>query len=583
MRYLALACDYDGTLADNGRVSAETISALERFLASGRRLIMVTGRELEDLRSVFLRLDLFEWIVAENGAVLYSPGRNEEKILSAPPPEEFVNMLRRRGVSPVSMGRAIVATWHPHEAVVLETIREMGLELQVIFNKDAVMVLPTGVNKATGMAAALAEMGLSRHNVVGVGDAENDHAFLQSCECAVAVANALPSVKERADLVTAGDHGTGVRELIDRIIATDLSSLEGKLHRHRLVLGTARDGSDVAIAPYHVNVLIAGPSGSGKSTVATALLERLADHGYQFCVIDPEGDYDDLENAVAVGSSRAGPDVEQVLQLLAKPSENVTVNLVGLPLADRPSWFLGIFPRLQEMRARTGHPHWLLLDEAHHLLPASWQRGEMALTQELDRLLLITVHPNQVAPSVVRAVQTLIAVGPAPAETIEQFCAAAGACPSEIGDVKPSDDAVVLWSRGGLPVAVRVKPAQMERRRHIRKYAEGELSPEKSFYFRGADGKLNLRAQNLILFNQLAEGVDDATWLHHLHRHDYSGWFRDKIKDGDLAAAAEQIESDKSLSPQESRQRIKAAIERYYTLPSSPPMPVAGTDAAPKP
>ena len=111
----------------------------------------------------------------------------------------------------------IVATWEPHEAKPSsKTIHDLGLELQVIFNKGAVMVLPSGVNKATGLAAALAELGLSPHNAVGVGDAENDHAFLRVCECSAAVANALPAVKDTADIVMKGDHGAGVAELIDQ-------------------------------------------------------------------------------------------------------------------------------------------------------------------------------------------------------------------------------------------------------------------------------------------------------------------------------------------------------------------------------
>lgn len=69
------------------------------------------------------------------------------------------------------MGRVIVATWEPHQTTVLEVIRELGLELHVIFNKGAVMILPSGVNKATGMAATLDELGLSPHNTVGIGDA----------------------------------------------------------------------------------------------------------------------------------------------------------------------------------------------------------------------------------------------------------------------------------------------------------------------------------------------------------------------------------------------------------------------------
>jgi hydroxymethylpyrimidine pyrophosphatase-like HAD family hydrolase len=232
MRYLALASDYDGTLAHDGRVDEPTVAALERLLASGRKLIMVTGRELPELQTVFPHLDLFDWVVAENGALLYCPGSKEEKPLTPPPPEPFVELLRKRGVSPLSVGRGIVAAWHPHETIILDTIRDLGLELEIIFNKGSVMVLPSGVNKATGLAVALKEMGLSPHNVVGIGDAENDHSFLSFCEFGVAVDNALPMLKEKADLVTRGHHGAGVVELIDRLIANDLEDLADRVNRH---------------------------------------------------------------------------------------------------------------------------------------------------------------------------------------------------------------------------------------------------------------------------------------------------------------------------------------------------------------
>lgn len=221
MRYLVLATDYDGTLAHDGRVDEETLAALDRLRHSGRKLILVTGRHLEDLLHVFPRINLCEWVVVENGALLYKPATREVKPLGEPPPEEFVKALQERGVDPLAVGRVIVATWHPHETTVLEVIRDLGLEYQVIFNKGAVMVLPSGVNKASGLSAALSEMGLSSHNTVGVGDAENDHAFLDFCECGVAVANALPMLKERADFVTKGERGAGVIELIDKLIASD--------------------------------------------------------------------------------------------------------------------------------------------------------------------------------------------------------------------------------------------------------------------------------------------------------------------------------------------------------------------------
>ncbi|MBV9125397.1 MAG: HAD family phosphatase [Planctomycetes bacterium] len=231
MRYLALATDYDGTLATQGKVGPTTLKALERLLTTGRKLLLVTGRELPDLQSTYDRLDLFHLVVAENGALLYWPATGQEKLLGPRPTEKFVQTLRDRGVGPISVGRVIVATWEPHETVVLEVIRDLGLDLQVIFNKGAVMVLPAGVNKATGLAAALKELNLSPHQVVAIGDAENDLAFLRFCECSVAVANALPAVKEQADLVTRGDHGAGVEELIEQLVANDLREYEGRLRQ----------------------------------------------------------------------------------------------------------------------------------------------------------------------------------------------------------------------------------------------------------------------------------------------------------------------------------------------------------------
>lgn len=227
MHYFALACDYDGTLAEHGQVDDPTVAALERVRKSGRKLLLVTGRQLDDLLHVFPRTDLCDRIVAENGAVLHDVTRRETESLAARPPDEFVDELKRRGVDPLSVGRVIVATWEPHENTVLQTIRDLNLELQVIFNKGAVMVLPSGVNKATGLLRALESLKLSPHDTVGIGDAENDHAFLEACGFRVAVANALDSVKAHADWVTSSDNGAGVVELIDRITASDAGTGPG--------------------------------------------------------------------------------------------------------------------------------------------------------------------------------------------------------------------------------------------------------------------------------------------------------------------------------------------------------------------
>lgn len=222
MTFRALATDYDGTIATHGVVDDNTLQALQRLRHAGHYLIMVTGRELEELKQVFPHLDIFTLVVAENGALLYWPDSGRERLLGPSADPGFVAKLQAHDVKPLSVGRCIVATFEPHDVTVLKTIKELGLELQVIFNKGSVMVLPTGVNKATGLSAALAELGLTPNVVVGAGDAENDHAFLELCGCSVAVANALPAVKAHAHIVTERTHGAGVTEVIDRWLAGDL-------------------------------------------------------------------------------------------------------------------------------------------------------------------------------------------------------------------------------------------------------------------------------------------------------------------------------------------------------------------------
>lgn len=223
--YTVLATDYDGTLARHGTVTASTCDALARLRAAGGVTALVTGREIPDLKRVFDRLDLFDIIVAENGALLYWPDSGREQLLGPPPEAAFVAALQARGVVPLSVGRVVVATREPHEVTALALIRELGLERQVIFNKSAVMILPTGIDKATGLDAALREVGRASLEVAGVGDAENDHALLHFCGLGAAVQNAVPSLKTHADLVLAESHGAGVEELIARMLDGSLRAV----------------------------------------------------------------------------------------------------------------------------------------------------------------------------------------------------------------------------------------------------------------------------------------------------------------------------------------------------------------------
>ncbi|HEY2050929.1 MAG TPA: HAD family hydrolase [Caulobacteraceae bacterium] len=214
MTFAALATDFDGTLAKDGRVDAPTLEALGRLKSADKRLIIVTGRWLEDMQHTFDAMDLFDAVVAENGALVFLRDGARKIQMGEPPPEALVRALRDKDV-PLSVGQVIISTSEPHATTVLEAIRELGLEWQVIFNKGAVMLLPPGVNKATGLVASLRALKLSPRDVVAIGDAENDHALLSACGCAVAVANAVPSLKAAADIVTEAGYGAGVTELID--------------------------------------------------------------------------------------------------------------------------------------------------------------------------------------------------------------------------------------------------------------------------------------------------------------------------------------------------------------------------------
>lgn len=567
MRYLALVADYDGTLATDGRLSDAAALALGRLRVSGRRAILVTGRRLDDLLRVCPRLQLFDLVVAENGAVVYDPRSQESSVLANPPPQRLVERLREGGVEPLEVGSVVVATYEPHRAAVLDVIRELGLELQLIFNRSAMMVLPAGVNKATGLECALRKLGLSRHEVVGIGAGENDHSFFDRCECAVAVANAVPSLKEIAAFVTRGPNGDGVTELIDEVIANDLHELEGKL-RHLIRVGIRPDGTQVCIPPYGRNLLVAGPSGSGKSTLAAGIIERLIEKAYQVCILDPEGDYGSLPHVVALGNQRSAPSVNEVLSILEDPNISLSVNLLGIALGDRPGFFAQLIPSLHALRARTGRPHWLVLDEAHHMLPDTWGHTAVALPRKLGETIIVTVHPGHVAPAILSPIDVVFAIGKAPEKTLGEFAAAVGQSLTWPHGLSHQPGEVVAWfvGDGRLPFSMQPERGRAERIRHVRKYAEGNLRWD-SFYFRGPNGQHNLKAQNLAVFCQIADGIDEQTWTFHLRRGDYSRWFRGAIKDSHLADEAERIERGQDLTPQQTRGLIRELVDARYTLP----------------
>jgi HAD superfamily hydrolase (TIGR01484 family) len=506
MIFHVLACDYDGTLAHNGRVDEPTAEALERLKRSGRKLMMVTGRELPDLRKVCDYLDLFDAIVAENGALLYLPSTREERLLCEPAHEGLVAELKKRGVGPISVGKGIIATWEPHQQTCLNAIQELGLEYSVIFNKGAVMLLPSNVNKGTGLESGLEEIGYSHHNSIGIGDAENDHLFLLKSEFGVAVSNALPSLKERADYVTEGDHGRGVIELIDRHLLSDLAELTSLLtKRHHIVLGETMDGSEIVIPAHRTCLLVTGGSGSGKSTLTGVLIERLIEDQRTVCVIDPEGDYAplaELDTVVVMGGAndKPLPSQDELAQIINMPKANIVLNLHALSLPEKTEYVATVLGTLKQTRSGHGRPHWLIIDEAHHVLPAEGSIVSDLLPNSGEGVCLITYDATLLAAPALKMVKAVAT------RTVKELGAAVKAVLEARGeDTKPAEvlhpdalteldeeQAAIVFldkEKDVNPIYFQVAKRRTTHRRHVRKYAAGELPEDRSFYFRGPEGK----------------------------------------------------------------------------------------------
>ena len=565
-----LASDYDSTLAEHGTISETTSRALARVRESGRKVLLVTGRMLPDLKNVCPDADrMFDAIVAENGAVVYFPERREVKVIGGAPEPALVDALRRRGV-PIELGNSIIATVEPYSTAALAAIRETGVERTLVFNKGAVMLLPGGVTKGTGLEAALAAMDLSAHNMVGIGDGENDHAFLSLSECAVAVADAVPALRERADYVTRAPQGRGATEFIEEHLLNDIVDLLPRLTRHRIALGVDGDGQPVSLPAHGTALLVVGPSASGKSTLTGALVERLVDAKRTVLLLDPEGDYQTLsevEGVVVLGgkAEQTLPTADEVCQLLRHPKTSLVLNLSAMTQPEKVSYATKILAAVTAVRSSTGLPHWVIIDEAHHIMPADGSPAVDLLRAAPEPLCMITLTVEDLAPEA-RALANVLA-----ATELEAFSAALralgrGAAPPAGDGALAQGEAVLAWL-GDAPRVTRVRVAKrrVQHRRHLRKYTEGELAPDRSFWFRGPANALNLRAANLTRFVELAEGVDERTWAWHLSRRDYSTWARDMIKDPDLAAALAAVEGA-DLSPGESRRRALAEIRARYAV-----------------
>lgn len=564
MRYLALAMSLDGTLSTVGRIEA----ALEQLRRSGRRVLLVSARRLGELGAVCPRLELFDCVIAENGAVLHWPARRESLSLCGPIPESFVKALRRRVHSHMERGQAVVQTHASHACALVETVRELGLELQVVFHGESALVVPPGVNKGSGLQEALLSLGLSTHEVVSIGSEANDHSLLEVSECAVAMADALPALKRRAAFVTRAPADAGVVELIEELVRDDLQAARACIPHDSVLLGFDGAGHAVCIPAYGDNVLVAGPRGLGGAGYAFGLLERLIQKKYQPCVIDPQGDFELREDMVKLGSRRRAPRTSEIIAALAEPSVKLVVDLTGLLPREQPGFCAELFTELSVMRRRTGRPHWILVNGAQHLWPS---RGHAAagVPSTLRETLLLTEDPGEVARSILGQVDVAVAVGPDPSRVLGQLAEALDETAPLLPLSTIQEDEALAWfvTERQWPLWLRIPPGRAERLSRLHGHVEGDLGSG-SFVFRGPDGKLHLRVNNLSTFCQVAEDVEEQVWLFHLWHGDFSRWIRNVLRDDELAREVSSIERRYELPAAESRRRVRGAIAHRYALPA---------------
>jgi hypothetical protein len=323
------------------------------------------------------------------------------------------------------------------------------------------MILPAGVNKATGLRLALEDLKLSPHNAIGVGDAENDHAFLQICEFSVAVANALPAIKGRVDLVTEGRAGAGVTELANLILRDDLASIPPP-SRLEIRLGADASGTSIGFQPYGPNLLFAGKTGAGDNTIVRRVIDQLVDRVYQFCLLNLGRDREAVGDAIELGSADRAPDPAEIAKILEQqPKQNVLSHLSGISSDQRPAWFARFHAMLQELQARYGRPHQVIVDQAEEIFPADTKLPGM---EPIPGTILVASDPRRIHRSVLNSIDVIVATGRDANRTLADFCDAVGTA-APANTVVQDDRHAIVWfvKSDRAPIVIEIDSAPRER------------------------------------------------------------------------------------------------------------------------
>jgi hydroxymethylpyrimidine pyrophosphatase-like HAD family hydrolase len=538
--FRVVAVDYDGTLAD-GQVNPDTLRALAEARARQIRIIVVTGRIMSELLTVFPDvLKQVDAVVAENGAVLVTPAGTRP--LAAPVSPAVSAGLSARGVAH-RCGQVLVAGAAADETSVSEVIRELGLDCRLVRNRGELMILPAGVTKGSGLGAALDGMGLSRHNAIGVGDAENDHTLLDACEVGVAVANAVDALRAHADVTLSRPDGQGVAELLRGPLLAGRRPVHPR--RWQLTLGTDDYGQAALLPASQLNVAIYGGSGSGKSYLAGLMLEQLVQLGYSLIVFDPEGDHRGLGKLRGVfvtgGQEDRLADPADVVRLLCNGYSSVVVDASGLEADDRASYAARLAGEVEAHRVATGLPQWVVMDEAHGPVGRAGTAHSL-FNPAAKGYLLITWKPEELSADAIASLDAVLALGsPCPDSTFVDLTAAVAGLPrADIARLLdgPSGRAVLAWRQHPRPaVAFTIGTRTTARLRHEHKYDQAGVELAHQFHFRTEPGTpTGAVAANLGELEAELVRSDEGVLRHHCPGHDFSRWVAEVFHDRPLAA-----------------------------------------------
>lgn len=560
-----LATDYDGTLARDNLVSPQSWELLRQVKRSGYALILVTGRILDTILDTGPFNELFEVIVAENGAVVYYPKTNQVKLPFGRIAPAMLHHLEETGI-PLERGLGILATRVPHDVVMMRVMQEQNLSATIEYNCGAVMLLPPGATKGTGLAFAMHELGFSEHNLVAVGDAENDFSLLKLAELAVAVPHALPRLKAVADLVLTPDPldpGTGINQLLLQLL-----SRRGPEHvqrpERRIVLGYTRDGETIHLDPVNLidsRIGIFGNSHSGKSWLSGLLTEEMLRLDYQVCLVDPEGDYSTLaasNHCLHLGLEGVSlPAISDLTNLLEWHGVSIILSLVNRSPEVRMEYVSALVCALRGVRSRRGRPHWILIDEAHYFCPREGsEMTDLLLKGRQEGLSfgVVSYQPSQVSPGLLENLDSCLVTRLSSQEEVQSLTPFLNKnnkseyLPGSLGTL-PVGQAYLcsnvyrpLTVETRSPVRFQVGPRAIPHIRHLQKYLRAPLPPGRRFYFTAPNGvSLGFSAASLWEFKEMLGTIPLDSLKYHQQRGDFERWIQKTLGDNELAAQVHKL------------------------------------------